>query len=185
MFDNKLDRKSNNPRLQMFEKMISGMYLGEITRDVLLNLVDRSLLFNGYSSNDLNNHYSFETEYMSTIEKDETDTLERTRQVLEESLNLPPTTLTDRQIVKRVCQIVGLRASRLSAAALSAILFHCNLIDSGCNIGIDGSLFLNYPCFKERIISAFKEIFGSDADKFELGVALDGSGVGAGNYSFI
>jgi hexokinase len=179
MFDNKLDRKSNNPRFQMFEKMISGMYLGEITRNVLLNLVDRSLLFNGYSSNDLNSHYSFETEYMSTIEKDDTDTLERTREVLEESLNLSPTTLTDRQIVKRVCQMVGLRAARLSAAALSAILSHCNLIESGCNIGIDGSLFLYYPCFKERIVSAFKELFGSGADKLELGVALDGSGVGA------
>src|SRR2546430_12798916 len=122
MFDNKLDRKSNNPRAQIFEKMISGMYLGEITRNVLLNLVDRSLLFNGYSSNDLNNHYSFETEYMSAIENDDTGTLERTREVLEESLNLPSTTLTDRQIVKRVCQMVGLRAARLSSAALSAIL---------------------------------------------------------------
>jgi len=165
MFDNKLDRKSNNPRAQIFEKMISGMYLGEITRNILLNLIDRSLLFNGYSSKDLNNHYSFETEYMSTIENDDTGTLENTRQILEESLNLPPTTLTDRQIVKRVCQMVGLRAARLSSAALSAIVSHCNAIETGCNIGIDGSLFLFYPCFKERIRSAFKELFGSNADK--------------------
>ena len=82
MFDNKLDRKSINPRAQIFEKMISGMYLGEITRNILLNLIDRELLLNGYSSKDLNNQYSFETEYMSTIEADDTNALENTRALL-------------------------------------------------------------------------------------------------------
>lgn len=181
MFDNKLDRKSNNPRKQALEKLISGMYLGEIARNVLLNLIDRSLLFDGFSSKDLNNQYYFETEYMSTIEADDTNTLEKTKRILEESLNLPPTTLTDRQIVKRVCQIVGLRAARLSAAALSAVISHCNVIEYDCNVGIDGSLFLFYPSFKERIKSALKESLGPNADKIELELAPDGSGVGAGN----
>ena len=182
MFDNKVDRKSINPRAYIFEKLISGMYLGEITRNVLLNLIDRVLLFNGHSSKELNGHYSFETEYMSTIEADDTDTLEDTRRILEESLDLPSTTLTDRQIVKRICQIVGLRAARLSSAALSAVVSHCNVLESGCNIGIDGSLFQFYPGFKDRIKTALKELFGSNADKIELNLALDGSGVGAGNY---
>ncbi|GBB98726.1 hypothetical protein RclHR1_03300006 [Rhizophagus clarus] len=179
MFDNKVDRKSNNPRKQAFEKLISGMYLGEITRNVLLNLIDRTLLFNGYSSKDLNNQYFFETEYMSNIESDDTSTLEKTKRILEESLNLPSTTLTDRQIVKRICQMVGLRAARLSSAALSAVISHCNAIESGCNVGIDGSLFVYYPFFKERIKSALREFFGPSADKIELEVAPDGSGVGA------
>ncbi|CAB5191382.1 unnamed protein product [Rhizophagus irregularis] len=157
MFDNKLDRKSNNPRKQALEKFISGMYLGEIARNVLLNLIDRTLLFDGFSSKDLNNQYYFETEYMSTIEADDTNTLEKTKRILEESLNLPSTTLTDRQIVKRVCQLVGLRAARLSAAALSAVISQCN----------------------ERIKRALKECLGPNADKIELDLAPDGSGVGA------
>jgi hexokinase len=162
--------------------MISGMYLGEITRNVLLNLIDRTLLFNGYSSKDFNRDYSFETEYMSTIEDDNTNTLENTRQVLESSLNVPSTTLTDRQIVKRICQIVGLRAARLSSASLSAVVSHCNALESGCSIGIDGSLFQFYPGFKDRIKNALEELFGSNADKIKLGFAPDGSGVGAGNF---
>src|SRR6266498_3375485 len=121
MFDNKLDRESNNPRAQIFEKMVSGMYLGEITRNVLLNFIDRGLLFNGISSKDLNTHYAFETSYLSTIEADDI-TLENTRKILEEELNIPSTTLTDRQIVKRICQLVGLRSARLSSAALSAVI---------------------------------------------------------------
>jgi len=70
-YDNKLDRESINPRLQAFEKFISGMYLGEITRNILLSLVDaapKPLLFNGRSSDELNRHYGLDTSVMSEIE---------------------------------------------------------------------------------------------------------------------
>ncbi|KAI0786465.1 hexokinase-domain-containing protein [Abortiporus biennis] len=70
-FDQKLDRESINPRLQCFEKFISGMYLGEITRNILLSLIDavpKPLLFNGRSSSDLNKHYGLDTAIVSEIE---------------------------------------------------------------------------------------------------------------------
>lgn len=38
-FDRALDRESAHPAEQIYEKMISGMYLGEITRLVLTQLV--------------------------------------------------------------------------------------------------------------------------------------------------
>ncbi|KAG8987153.1 glucokinase [Tulasnella sp. JGI-2019a] len=67
-FDNKLDRESINPRFQLFEKFISGMYQGEICRNLLLYLVDNGYLFNGHSSAQLNSHYGFDTSVMSDIE---------------------------------------------------------------------------------------------------------------------
>lgn len=70
-FDNKVDRESINPRLQAFEKFISGMYLGEITRNILLSLIDaapKSLLLNGRASDVLNRHYGLDTAIMSEIE---------------------------------------------------------------------------------------------------------------------
>ena len=70
-FDNKLDRESINPRLQAFEKFISGMYLGEITRNLLLSLIDgapKPLLFNGRSSKLLNSHYGLDTAVLSEVE---------------------------------------------------------------------------------------------------------------------
>jgi hexokinase len=71
-FDNKLDRESINPRFQAFEKFISGMYLGEITRNILLALIDaapKPLLFNGrIGSGALNKHYGLDTAVMSDIE---------------------------------------------------------------------------------------------------------------------
>lgn len=48
------------------------MYLGEITRNILLSLVDaapKPLLFNGRGSADLNKHYGLDTAVMSEIEE--------------------------------------------------------------------------------------------------------------------
>ncbi|KAJ7087206.1 hypothetical protein B0H15DRAFT_931230 [Mycena belliarum] len=71
-FDNALDRLSINPRFQAFEKMISGMYLGEITRNILLSLVDaapQSLLFGGKTTTALNAQWGFDTSVMSGVEE--------------------------------------------------------------------------------------------------------------------
>lgn len=71
-FDNKLDRESINPRFQAFEKFISGMYLGEVTRNVILSLIDaapKPILFGGKSSEVLNKHYGLDTAIMSEIEE--------------------------------------------------------------------------------------------------------------------
>jgi hexokinase len=70
-FDKKLDRESINPRVQAYEKFVSGMYLGEITRNVLLSLVDatpKPLLFGGKATERLNKHYGLDTEMLSLVE---------------------------------------------------------------------------------------------------------------------
>lgn len=71
-FDNKLDRESINPRFQAFEKFISGMYLGEITRNVILALIDaapKPILFGGKATEAINKHYGLDTAVMSDIEE--------------------------------------------------------------------------------------------------------------------
>jgi len=70
-FDNKVDRESINPRFQAYEKFISGMYLGEITRNILLALVDaapKPILFGGKATERLNKHYGLDTEILSLVE---------------------------------------------------------------------------------------------------------------------
>ncbi|CAG8744444.1 8850_t:CDS:2, partial [Racocetra fulgida] len=123
--------------------------------------------------------FDSETEYMSVIEADESHTLDDTKKVLEESLNIPSTTLTDRQIVKRVCQIVGLRAARLSSTTLAAVIIHCGMVECGVSVGIDGTLFELYPHFSERLETALRELFGTNFNKVKISLARDGSGVGA------
>ncbi|PPQ66277.1 hypothetical protein CVT26_010961 [Gymnopilus dilepis] len=87
-YDNAIDRLSINPRFQAFEKFISGMYLGEITRNVLVALIDatpKSLLFEGKSTPVLNKHYGLDTSFMSATEEAWIGTDES-----QEAFSLPP-----------------------------------------------------------------------------------------------
>jgi len=52
-----------------FEKMISGMYMGEIVRLVLCELTMKGLLFNRQLSEQLFEPQRFYTKYISEIEK--------------------------------------------------------------------------------------------------------------------
>lgn len=65
--DKHLDTHSVHPGTQAFEKMISGMYLGEIARLFLRKLIASNHLLLGHSTHILNIPYLFETEYMSRI----------------------------------------------------------------------------------------------------------------------
>lgn len=52
-----------------FEKMISGMYLGEIVRLLLVKLTEDNFLFSGQASEALLLPGSFETKFISEIEE--------------------------------------------------------------------------------------------------------------------
>ena len=51
-----------------FEKMISGMYLGEIARVVCMDLIKKQLLFNGQAGK-FSTKDSFPTKFVSDIER--------------------------------------------------------------------------------------------------------------------
>lgn len=52
-----------------YEKLISGKYMGELVRLVLMKLVNEDLLFNGEASEQLKTRGSFETRYVSQVER--------------------------------------------------------------------------------------------------------------------
>ena len=52
-----------------FEKMISGMYLGELVRIVCMDLVDKKLLFKGQVSEKFRTKDSFPAEFVSWVER--------------------------------------------------------------------------------------------------------------------
>lgn len=52
-----------------FEKMISGMYLGELARLVCMDLVAKKLLFKGQVSEKFKTKNTFLTKFVSDIER--------------------------------------------------------------------------------------------------------------------
>ncbi|GAA5815279.1 hypothetical protein MFLAVUS_008785 [Mucor flavus] len=187
-FDNKLDRESINPHSQIYEKMISGMYLGEISRNVLTDMIDRELLLKRDEhtslawSKDISRHWSFETAFMSNIEADNSNDFINTKEILDTNLNLHDITTTEAKFIKKICELVGKRAARLAAASIAAIVEHTGAAEKGCDIGIDGSLYEFYPSFESRMYDALEEMLPEIKDlrnTIRLGLARDGSGVGA------
>nr|XP_048303773.1 hexokinase-3 isoform X5 [Myodes glareolus] len=67
-FDDSVDQASINPGKQRFEKMISGMYLGEIVRHILLHLTGLGVLFRGEMTQSLQTKDIFKTKFLSEIE---------------------------------------------------------------------------------------------------------------------
>jgi len=178
-YDNKLDAESQNPGQHIYEKMISGMYLGEICRNVFLDLIEKKYLFNGYLSDELKKQNSFETQYMSRIERDYSADLSDTKIVLQDLLGIPNTTARDRRIVRRIVELVGIRAARLSACCIAGLVTQMKKLD-GCTVAIDGSVYEHYPHFGNRIQDALHELLGIFAENITLALGKDGSGIGAG-----
>ncbi|KAJ2143673.1 hypothetical protein IW136_001589, partial [Coemansia sp. RSA 678] len=177
--DIKLDRKSINPRKQAYEKMISGMYLGEIARNVMLWLADQRLLLDGRSSEVLNAMWSIDTAYLSAATVDDSPDLEEIKQIIEKTLNVPQSTLVDRQIFKVISILVGERSARLSAVGIVATLTkRPELLNKPINVGIDGSMYEHYPEFERIMAETVSHFIPPEQFKnVKFSLAKDGSGL--------
>ena len=69
-WDMAVDEFSVNPGNHIFEKMISGMYMGELIRQVLLDLMKDDLIFFNCNRERLLERGSFYTRFASEIESD-------------------------------------------------------------------------------------------------------------------
>ena len=163
-WDVAVDDTSVNPGKQLFEKMISGryfasfalflrsflfnfslclaagMYMGELVRQVLVDLMKDDLIFIGVDRERLLERGSFFTRYASEIESDPVGDYTRCRQALEE-LGVDPDEVTDDDCsaVRYVCEAVSRRASMMASAGITALLKKMDYKD--VVIAIDGSLF--------------------------------------------
>jgi len=180
-FDIQLDLESNNKNNQLFEKQISGMYLGEIVRLVLRETMDGGILFEKFPDA-LKEPYSFPTSEMSEIENDTSDFKEDIKIVLSRH-NILSTTIDERLFVLEVCRIVSRRAAQLSAISIAAILEHIGKDNKEVVVAVDGSVFEKYPYFKEMMYETLFDLLKHN--KVHLNLAKDGSGVGAALASFM
>ena len=150
-YDRKLNYLSQNPGEQILEKMISGMYLGKLTRLVAKDLIRDTIPKN------------FKSEHMSIIEADTSKNLSR-----------------DRKLLKKICAIVSTRAARLSAAAIASVVTKIDpYLSRTHTIAIDGSVYEKHHGFSRRVKATLKEIFGRKTNNIKLSLTRDASAKGA------
>ncbi|KAM6907194.1 hexokinase-4-like [Xenentodon cancila] len=177
-FDKVVDKTSINPGVHTFEKMISGMYLGEIVRLLLVKLTEDELLFKGQASEALLTPGNFETKYISEIEDKDTG-LENAKKILTNlGLDLD---LDDDRAVRRVCYTVSSRSAHLCAAALGTIANRIR-VNRGLDhlkttVGVDGTVYRKHPNFSDELKAAV--ILLAPKCDITFLVSEDGSGEGA------
>nr|CDS34383.1 hexokinase type 2 [Hymenolepis microstoma] len=175
-FDLELDNASLYPGKQVFEKMISGMYLGELVRIILVNLVKRRLLCRGEMPEVLTKPGSFLTKFVTETERDPAHLFYSTHSVLTEDLEIPIVDPIDDRVVRIVCETVSKRAAYLAGAGIAACMHRLNR--RKVTIGIDGSLYKFHPRFRERMTDIIDKL-KPEGVQFRLRHSEDGSGKGA------
>uniref|UniRef100_A0A803VM42 Hexokinase-2 n=1 Tax=Ficedula albicollis TaxID=59894 RepID=A0A803VM42_FICAL len=177
-YDREVDEGSLNPGKQRYEKMTSGMYLGEIVRQILIDLTKQGLLFRGHISESLRKRGIFETKFLSQIESDRLALLQ-VRRILQQ-LGLD-STCDDSIIVKEVCGVVSTRAARLCGAGLAAVVEkkreNRGVERLQITVGVDGTLYKLHPHFSTVLRETVKELAPQCDVTFML--SEDGSGKGA------
>uniref|UniRef100_A0ABM5EQP2 Hexokinase-2 n=1 Tax=Pogona vitticeps TaxID=103695 RepID=A0ABM5EQP2_9SAUR len=177
-FDRDIDMGSLNPGKQLFEKMISGMYMGELVRLILVKMAKEELLFEGRLTPDLLTTGHFETRYVSAIEK-EKEGLSKAREILTR-LGLEPSH-DDCVATQRICEIVSTRSANLCGAALAAVLRRIKE-NKGVNrlrstVGVDGTVYKKHPHFARRLQKVVRRLLPDCEIRFIR--SEDGSGKGA------
>jgi len=174
-YDREVDTHSINPGKQLHEKMISGMYMGELVRLVIEKCVNDKVLFHGEGSDALFTRGQFFTKYVSEIETDEIGTYTNCRMVLEE-LGITDVPDDDCASVRYICECVSTRAAHLSSCGIAALLNKMD--DPSVTVGVDGSVYRFHPKFHDLMVSKMRELVKPHI-KFDLMLSEDGSGRGA------
>jgi hexokinase len=171
VYDQLLDRASNNEGKQQLEKMVSGMYLGELARLIVAGMIERGLIFT-----DDKNPAAFAKEYSWTAEQmAQTDRGDSLAGCGLENISAP-----DARAVREICRIVTARAARLAGALIAAVVYWMDAdLESDHAIAVDGALFEKYPGFQDKIKETLRELLGTRASKIKLSLVKDGSGIGA------
>ncbi|KAK0108537.1 hexokinase A [Cadophora gregata] len=184
-YDIIIDKESPRPGQQAFEKMIAGLYLGELFRLVLVDLHENKEvhMFEGQNIDKLRKAYTLDSSFLSLVEEDPFENLSETGDLFQNKLGIT-TTRPELELIRRLAELIGTRAARLSACGVAAISIKKDY--KTCHVGADGSVFNKYPHFKARGAVALREILdwapkknSKEEDPIEILAAEDGSGVGA------
>lgn len=177
-YDVIIDETSPRPGQQAYEKMISGLYLGELYRLVMVDLYDRGIIFVNQDMSPFKKPYCIDSAFLSFIEEDPFENLSETADMLQDKYKLVPKK-PELELLRRLAELIGTRSARLSACGIAAI---CKMKDyKECHVGADGSVFNKYPHFKQRNAQALREMLDwtTRKDPVVLSSSEDGSGVGA------
>lgn len=173
-YDREID-ESHKKGFGIYEKMISGQYLGEIVRQVLQKLKNCEILFQDHWTEELGTPYRFYSKYVSEVLSDEDIRFIHTRTVYEE-VEMSCMTEIECRILHHLCQLVSTRAATLVAIGVASLIDRVDREEVG--IAVDGALYRFHPLFHDLLMAKIPGFLKKEK-KFWLVQAADRSGKGA------
>ncbi|KAM0343755.1 hypothetical protein ACHAPU_008182 [Fusarium lateritium] len=130
-FDKLVDETSSDPGCGLFEKMVSGMYLGELLRLSLLGLTRNNALDMSFEKDSpIHESMGVESAFLTKItELGQKDSTLALSYMAESFMTRNPTT-KDLQTVQSVATAIVQRSARLVGAGLAAILIQSGRLES-------------------------------------------------------
>lgn len=190
-YDIELNNNTPNKDFHMFEKRISGMFLGELLRLCILDLYNQKLVFTDNEAakekladkdHALYTPWSMNTSFPAVLHGDDSKDMKESIDLLKDCFGFAPT-LEEAKAFKTISIAIGTRSAYLSAIPIAGAIKQLKAFDKydKVDVGADGSVFERYPGFEKMIKEglAKTEIGPEGVDRITLGTAKDGSGVGA------
>ncbi|EEA25578.1 hypothetical protein TMatcc_006192 [Talaromyces marneffei ATCC 18224] len=129
LYDDQLDTESTDPGSQMFEKRISGMYLGELLRLVLVQLVQGGAFeMSVNKESTLLQRQGVDSSFLSELAIAGSGS--RASTLVENHLSAKNVTISDVQAIQVLSTAIVRRAARLAGASLAAILIQSGRLES-------------------------------------------------------
>lgn len=178
-FDHQIDSESLRPGTQLYEKMVSGLYIGEMLRLVMVKLHEEGVLFQGKDITSLRQSNAVDATFLSIAEMDFSEDLRDMREEFEDEFSFSPT-VDEMKVCRYLIGLIATRAARLYACGIAAICIKNKT--KKCHVGVDGSVFNKYSGFKDRASQGLRDILDwpvGEIDLIALNASEDGSGVGA------
>ncbi|EZG58902.1 hexokinase, partial [Gregarina niphandrodes] len=177
--DHEVDDASSPMGAQLCEKMVSGLYLPEICRRLILKVFQCDAPPLAWAHNSMTTHACMRIAY------DETKELSDTRDALSMQLEWPEVKLTWE--VLEICHNLCRAACRRSAAIMSCLIAtfakrtgRLQPALGGVTVAIDGSVYTKNPEYQKDFRQELEKTVGKDlADLIKVTIATDGSGAGA------
>lgn len=189
-WDDHLNDTHVRPDFQPFEHMISGRYLGEIVRLIVVDAVHTAGLFSGEMPEKLSEPYTLDTGTIAAMEMDNSKHYSNATALFQQKhpLNKPPT-YNDIHFIRQVSQLVSHRAAAFLATGIHA-LWALRIKSEGLtpmlaehmSIGCNGSVIEKYPFFRELCQSHLDELTtasGAAAKSITLEIAHESAIFGA------
>ncbi|EAZ03118.1 hypothetical protein OsI_25263 [Oryza sativa Indica Group] len=185
-FDREMDDESINPGEQIFEKTISGMYLGEIVRRVLVKMAEVSDLFGHSFPKKLAEPFVLRTPHLCAMQQDTSDNLGEVESILSDVIGVSQASLLARRVTVEVSDCIIRRGGRLAGAGIVGILEKMENDSRGHIFGrrtvvaMDGGLYEKYPQYRRYMKEAVAELLGPErSNRIAIEHTKDGSGIGA------